>query len=165
MFYYLSLGSNRGNRLSNLKKAIRLIQEKNIELVKSSSFYLTEPVDFKDQNWFINVVLKVRSELKPLEMLRIIKKIEDSFRRNRFIQKGPREIDIDILIAMKNDNESLILNEENLQIPHPKLNERNFVLIPLSEISSDLKHPVLNMTIKDLFLNSKDMSKIRKISK
>lgn len=133
---YLSLGSNLNNRKANLKKALKELKKNQINLLKISSLYKTEPVGLKKQPCFLNIVVKGRTNLSPNELLRTISGVEKKLGRIRKKKWGPRIIDIDILLFNK-----LIIDRKDLIIPHPYLHKRNFALIPLTEISPDLIHP------------------------
>lgn len=129
---YLGLGSNLGDREKNLEKAISEISE-FASVVLKSSVYESKPVGYTDQDDFLNMVIEIESELAPRELLGKLLQIESNLGRVRTIKNGPRTIDVDILLYG-----DLSLNEEDLIIPHPRMNERNFVLIPLSEIAPEL---------------------------
>jgi 2-amino-4-hydroxy-6-hydroxymethyldihydropteridine diphosphokinase len=141
--YYLGLGSNLEDRVGNLKEAIRLIGERDVSILKRSSLYKTEPLDFTDQPYFYNCVLKTKSTLSPLELLEEIQAIEKKLGRQKLRDNGPRIIDIDILFAGDR-----VIRTESLTVPHPCLHMRNFVLRPLLEIAPSLLHPVLRKTIR-----------------
>ncbi|MGI6226437.1 MAG: 2-amino-4-hydroxy-6-hydroxymethyldihydropteridine diphosphokinase [Peptococcales bacterium] len=131
---YLSLGSNLGDKRQNLEEAIRMLKEhKQIKVIKISSFYETEPVGFKEQDWFLNIAVKIDTSLKPYELLEYCQEIEEKLQRKRIIRWGPRSIDIDILLY-----ENFTSQDEKLIIPHPRMLERAFVLEPLLEIEPDL---------------------------
>jgi 2-amino-4-hydroxy-6-hydroxymethyldihydropteridine diphosphokinase len=130
---YLSLGSNIGDTRSNLDQALLLLKEK-IVICKRSSYYKTEPVDFKDQDWFLNRVLEGETDLEPFELLSFTQSIESTMKRVKTRRFGPRLIDIDILLY-----DGLSIDAEILTIPHPRMRERAFVLVPLLEIAPDLK--------------------------
>ncbi len=155
MIYFLSLGSNLGNRAKNLAAAVRLLRENGIEVLRASSVYETEPVDVAGQPWFLNQVLEVRSSLDPPALLKLAKSIEAGLERVQTVAKGPRTIDIDILLAG-----DLVIETPELIIPHPRLGRRNFVLVPFSEIAPEVRHPVLGKTIRDLALESPDPSRV-----
>jgi len=144
MITYIGIGSNLGNRGKNMEEAITLLKEK-CGILKSSSIYETEPVGFKDQYWFFNCVVKVDTNLKPIELLDFLQSIEKRLKRVKTIKNGPRTIDLDILFYGDE-----IINNGRLIVPHPRLHERLFVLIPLKEIAPDLMHPVLKKTILQL---------------
>jgi len=125
---YLSLGSNIENREDFLKKAIFEIK-KIAKIIKKSKIYETSPVGYKKQGDFLNMVIKIVTTLKPQELFEKIQKIERELGRERKIKNGPRTIDIDILTF-----EDTIIDEPNLKIPHPRMHERKFVLVPLLEL-------------------------------
>lgn len=141
---YLSLGSNIGNRAENLNAAITQLRNLG-EISAVSSFYETEPVECTAQPWFLNCVVKMETELTPQQLLARILEIERSMGRHRLQKKGPRNIDIDILLFG-----DLILETDELTIPHPALHQRRFVLEPLAEIALDLDHAVLHRSISEL---------------
>lgn len=155
MKYFLGLGSNLGSRAKNLAAAARLLLENGIEVLRASSVYETEPVDLLDQPWFLNQVLEVRSSLGPRALLKLAKSIEARMERVPTVDKGPRTIDIDILIAG-----DTVLETPDLVIPHPRLAQRNFVLVPLCEIAPETRHPVLDKTIRELVLSSSDPARV-----
>jgi len=152
---FLSLGSNIGDRESNIAQAISAIEiTQGIENINSASFYHTEPLYNKDQGFFVNTVIGLDTILKPFELLDVIKKIEFMLGRKKRRKKNmPRTIDIDILVH----GESIIETEE-LIIPHPNLIHRKFVLIPFDEIASDYKIPLMKLTVHDLLVNCVDDS-------
>ncbi len=154
---YLGLGSNLGNRIKNINQAIVLLSKNNrIKILKKSSFYETEPVGFKNQKWFINCVLKIRTNLSPHELLIESKNIEKILKRKKNLRFGPRTIDVDILMY-GND----IIKSKNLTIPHIRMHKRLFVLIPMAEFAGKKLHPVYNKTIMTLLKESKDSSIVK----
>jgi 2-amino-4-hydroxy-6-hydroxymethyldihydropteridine diphosphokinase len=155
MIYYLSLGSNLGNLRRNLERARRLLERGRVEILKASSVYRTEPVDFADQPWFLNQVVKTRTDLDPPELLALAKSIEANMKRALSAPQGPRKIDIDILLAGKT-----VLETPVLTIPHPRLALRNFVLVPLMEIAPRAVHPVFRITVRALAGESPDSSRV-----
>lgn len=159
MKYFLCFGSNLGKKRKNLRQALSLLEKERVKILRSSSLYKTQPVDVPHQSWFYNQVVEVETDFSPKALLRLIKNIEQSMGRNTSVQKGPRIIDIDILLAG-----DTVISTEELVIPHPRIEERNFVLFPLREISPGTVHPLLKKTIEDLWKNSKDQSLVKKIN-
>lgn len=141
---YLGLGSNIGDRGQNLTTAIAELTEFSTILAKSQ-IYETEPVGYKEQEDFLNMTVKITTQLNPVELIVRLEEIEHKMGRIKEIIDGPRNIDLDILFF---NNE--IINSQSLKIPHPRLQKRKFVLQPLSEIAGELVHPVLNKSISAL---------------
>ncbi len=142
---YLSLGSNLGNRAANLQHGIERLAALG-EVAAVSSFYETEPVEYTAQPWFLNCAVALQTTLMPKQLLSKLNRIEQEMGRKRVIAKGPRVLDIDILLF----NRFTIVDTPQLVIPHPALHERRFVLEPLAEIAPELRHPVLRRTIREL---------------
>lgn len=143
---YLGLGSNLGNREDNLRKAVELISER-LKIDKASSIYETEPVSEIPQPKYLNMVLKTHTSLSPMGLLITLKAIENKLGRVPDARpNAPRIIDIDILLF----GDKTVNTDTTLVIPHPRLAERAFALVPLAEIAPDTVHPVLHKTIKDL---------------
>jgi len=140
----LGLGSNLGGRQSNLLQALQYIQTR-VSIKRVSSFYETEPVGYADQPKFLNAVCYSETELSPGDMLKFIKWIEKKMGRVESFRNAPRLIDIDILFY----NDIAVASDE-LQIPHPRLHERAFVLVPLVEIAADMVHPILKITVEEM---------------
>jgi 2-amino-4-hydroxy-6-hydroxymethyldihydropteridine diphosphokinase len=142
---YLSLGSNLGDREGHLREAIALVGAEGLRVLRVSSLYETEPMEVRDQPWFLNLVVEAETDLFPKQVLARIRKIELGLGRRRGRPKGPRTIDIDILLY----GESVIETTE-LIVPHPRLAERRFVLEPLVELVPELRHPVNRRTMREL---------------
>ncbi|MFZ0321478.1 MAG: 2-amino-4-hydroxy-6-hydroxymethyldihydropteridine diphosphokinase [Candidatus Sulfotelmatobacter sp.] len=141
---YLSLGSNIGTREENLREARERLAKIG-RVTRTSSFYETEPVEFTEQPWFFNCAVGLETDQTPQRLMRSILKIEEEMGRRRIQKKGPRTIDIDILLFGDS-----ILDSEQVVIPHPAMHERRFVLEPLAEIAPEVRHPVMNKTILEL---------------
>jgi len=141
---YLSLGSNLGDRAATLRAAISNLGELGT-VTKVSSFYETEPMEFREQPWFVNCVLEMKTDLPAADFLTGIQAIESQLGRNRGISKGPRTLDIDILLF-----DSSVIATAGLTLPHPAMHARRFVLQPLAEIAPDVRHPSLEKTAKEL---------------
>jgi 2-amino-4-hydroxy-6-hydroxymethyldihydropteridine diphosphokinase len=141
---YLSLGSNLGDRAANLNAAITRLRTLG-KVLQVSSLYETEPVEFTAQPWFLNCAVELDTEKTPEELMAGILEIEQQMGRTRTQKKGPRSIDIDILLFG-----NLTVDSKGLTVPHPALQERRFVLEPLAEIASGVRHPALKRTIREL---------------
>lgn len=153
---YLGIGGNIGDTKSNIEESIEILKKnKHISVTDVSSFYETEPVGYKEQDWFLNVVVEVETSLSPLELLEYCQFVENELKRVRVIRWGPRTIDVDILLF--EDFES---QEEVLTVPHPRMTERAFAMIPLYEINKDIK--IYGEDIKDIVKNL-DGEEIRKL--
>ena len=144
---YIGIGSNLGSREDNCEIAIKLLEAGDIIVTKRSSMIVTEPWGVEDQPKFINMAVEIETDLKPEELLSILKKIESEIGRNTSERWGPRIIDLDILLY-----DDLIIKTPELEIPHPYITEREFVLKPLSEIAPEKIHPVLKRSVKSLLL-------------
>ena len=142
---YLSLGSNIGDRAANLRAAIAAVPAAGARVTKASSFYETEPVDYTRQAWFLNCAVKLNTQKMPRQLLSGVLAIERKMGRRRLQKKGPRNIDIDILLFGNS-----IVEAKGLTIPHPAMHERRFVLEPLAEIAPEARHPVFKKTVREL---------------
>jgi 2-amino-4-hydroxy-6-hydroxymethyldihydropteridine diphosphokinase len=142
---YLSLGSNLGDRERNIEQAVELLAAAGLCVLRRSPVYETEPQDIRDQPWFLNVVIEAETEVFPKQLLARLQNIERQLGRKRIKPKGPRIIDIDILLY----GDSVIETDE-LVVPHPRLAERRFVLEPLAALAPDLRHPVTRRTVREM---------------
>jgi 2-amino-4-hydroxy-6-hydroxymethyldihydropteridine diphosphokinase len=142
---YISIGSNLGDREKNCSRSIDLLEKNGIVVRQRSSLYETIPWGVREQPLFLNMVIEAETGLKPQELLALLKNVEIEVGREESSRWGPRAIDLDILLY-----DDVMLNEETLTIPHPYLHERDFVLIPLCEIAPDLRHPLLQSTMREL---------------
>jgi 2-amino-4-hydroxy-6-hydroxymethyldihydropteridine diphosphokinase len=142
---YLGIGSNLHDREGNCEKAIALLEDNRIKVTKRSSMIETEPWGVEEQPMFINMAVESDTELPPEELLKLLKEIEIKLGRKPGVRWGPRTIDLDILFY-----DDMILKTDELEIPHPGIEERDFVLKPLEEIAPDMVHPILKKSIKEL---------------
>jgi 2-amino-4-hydroxy-6-hydroxymethyldihydropteridine diphosphokinase len=142
---YLSLGSNIGDRARNLQAALEQLAAPDLRVMRTSPAYETEPVEYTAQRWFLNLVVEAGTELLPMQLLLRIGRVERALGRVRTIPKGPRTIDIDILFYGRS-----IVRSARLEIPHPRMAERRFVLAPLADLAPDLRHPVTGKTIREM---------------
>ena len=139
---YLALGTNLGDRDANLARARELMLSKAL-ILETSPIYITPPWGYEDQPDFLNQVLKVQTRMAPRRLLRFLKKVESKMGRIKTFRNGPRLIDIDILFYGQR-----VIEENDLCIPHPRLHERAFVLVPLNDIAPDFVHPVLKLSVE-----------------
>ena len=150
---FISIGSNIGNAVENCQKGLsRLKETRGIQLKKISKFYKTEPVDYKDQAWFINAVVMINTSFEPVELFNILKSIEKQAGRTiDDVRFGPRVLDLDIIFF-----DDLVMETPQLDIPHPRMHDRRFVLRPLCDITPNLVHPVLKKNMRNLLENLTD---------
>ena len=141
---YLALGSNLGDRLSNLKDAITSLSPQ-MDVKAKSHVYETPPWGYENQEPFYNQVLKARTYLAPEQLLKHLKRLEVALGRKPSFQNGPRLIDLDMLFY-----DDLVMNTSVITLPHPRLHERGFVLLPLMDIAPDLRHPILQKSVREM---------------
>lgn len=141
---YIGLGSNISPRLSYLNEAVTALQAvEQISITNQSAIYQTDPVGYEDQNKFLNQVIEIETTLKPVELLEACQSVEEKLGRERTVRWGPRTIDLDLLLY----NEEII-ELDQLLIPHPRMVQRAFVLVPLTELDSEIHIPTVNKTVK-----------------
>jgi len=151
---YISAGSNLADRKANLEFALDSLAKGNT-VKKVSSYFETEPVGYLNQPWFLNLAIELESPLSPLQLLALCQQIEASCGRVRTFSNAPRTLDLDILLF-----DDIMINEEKLVIPHPRLSERRFVLEPLAQIAPEVMHPAMKKSIRALLEECPDHSKV-----
>lgn len=156
---YIALGTNLGNRQDNLSRACELLQHMAGQILSYSAAYETTPVGFESTDLFLNSVVELETELEPQDLLKILRQIEEQMGRVRTRSTGyeSRIIDLDMI-----DYKGILLNSSELILPHPRMHQRKFVLVPLSEISPDWRHPELNISLKELLNRLKSDENITK---
>jgi len=159
---YLSLGSNVGDRARNIARAIEALADRGVRVTKQSSLYETEPMDVSG-GWFLNCVIEAETDMMPRQMMNALLAVERSLGRRREARsEGPKQartIDLDILLFGAS-----VVHAPELEIPHPRMTERRFVLVPLAEIAGGVQHPVLKKTIAELLAATADRSQVRKFA-
>jgi 2-amino-4-hydroxy-6-hydroxymethyldihydropteridine diphosphokinase len=153
---YLSLGANIGDRSQNIARAIEALASRGVRVTRESSLYETEPVDMRSKDWFLNCVTEAETVLTPEQLMHALLEIERSLGRERRVLRGPRTIDMDILLFGSD-----VVRTTDLEIPHPRMADRRFVLVPFAEIAPAVQHPVFKKTIAALLAETADRSEVR----
>lgn len=155
---FIGLGSNIRDRKKNIEEAVTLLENTpDIKIEKRSSLYITDPIGYVGQDFFLNAVIEISTMLSPRDLLHRCLEIEEQMGRVRIMEWGPRLIDLDLLLYGED-----IIEDEELIVPHPLMHNRRFVLIPLVEIAPDVIHPKLHQTASELLYSLKDGHKVEK---
>lgn len=155
---YLSLGSNVGDREENLRAAVRELPHAGVAVTRVSSIYETEPMDLLEQPWFLNCAVQAETHYDAIMLLRALREIETKMGSKKLVAKGPRLIDMDILLYG-----TAAIDLPELQVPHPRMHLRRFVLVPLAEIAPTLKHPSWTKTVSEMASATTDFSAVRRL--
>lgn len=155
---FLSLGSNLGDRRANIERALAELGSAGVRVLRVSSFYRTEPVGYKPQPWFLNCAAEVETELMPLQLLRRCQAVQRRRGHRPGPRNSPRLIDVDILLY-----ESAIIHSAELTIPHARMADRRFALVPLSEIAGGARHPRTQQTVREMLEETSDRSQVIKL--
>lgn len=155
---YLSLGSNVGDREKSLQSAVNLLHGPRLRILRLSPVYETAPQDLRRQPMFLNLVAEVETDLFPRQLLARVQQVEKHLGRERLVPKGPRTIDIDILLFG-----NFVVDTPDLVIPHPRLHQRRFALEPLAGLAPELRHPIFRRTMRELLEKTRDQA-VRRVS-
>lgn len=153
---YLSLGSNKGDRAHYIARAIEALGANGIKVMRQSRLFETEPVETTSKAWFLNCVIEAETKLLPPQLMHTLLDLERSLGRRRRVLRGPRFIDMDILLY-----DDGVVSTGQLEIPHPRMAQRRFVLVPFAEIAPEARHPVLKKSIAELLEETPDRSEVR----
>ena len=157
---YVSLGSNVGDRADFVTRAIvKLSKHPQMEVRSHSELYETEPLEMPDQEWFVNAVVRIETPLAPMSLLDALQGLEAEMQREQTVTWGPRAIDLDILLY-----DDLLVAEPRLMIPHIRMHDRAFVLVPLAEIAPDATHPILGLSVQDMLAGLKTATVVRPLA-
>ena len=154
---YIGFGSNIDDRFTYITQALQLLlAADDVSLIQISSLYETEPVGYEEQDWFLNGVVAIETDLSVHRLLALLKEIEGLVGRQHRARWGPREVDLDLLIY-----DQCCINTPNLTVPHPEMHQRSFVLVPFAEIAPDVLHPILQENIRTLLSNLNDEKTVK----
>ena len=153
---FLSFGSNLGKRKDQIEQGIVSLEEQGVTILERSKWYETEPEHLSDQPWFLNAVARANTMLEPRDLLALCQRVEKQGGRTPSVRFGPRHLDIDILLY-----DDLVTDTPRLGIPHPRLHERAFVLVPLNEIAPELVHPRLGASVQQLLHKAASLKRVR----
>ncbi len=154
---YIALGSNIGDRAAMLAHGIAALNAAGVRVLRQSLLYASEPVDAPPQAWFLNAVVEAETALMPQQLLRALMGIEHALGRRRTIARGPRTLDLDILFYG-----SSVIHAPDLEVPHPRMERRRFVLAPLAELAPGLRHPVSHKTVSELLAEAPDSGRVQR---
>jgi 2-amino-4-hydroxy-6-hydroxymethyldihydropteridine diphosphokinase len=154
---YISLGSNIGDRAAMLARGIEALDAAGVRVLRRSSLYASEPVDAPPQAWFLNAVVEASTSLMPLQLLRVLMGIEQALGRRRTVFHGPRTLDLDILFYG-----SSVIHAPTLEVPHPRIEQRRFVLVPLAELAPGMRHPVSRKAVSQLLAETTDTGRVQR---
>ena len=154
---YIAMGSNVGDRAATLARAVEEMNRAGLRVLRQSSLYATQPVGGPPQAHFLNAVVEAETDWMPLRLLHALQKIERAMGRRRMVIRGPRTLDLDVLFYGGS-----VIRSRELEVPHPRLPQRRFVLAPLAELAPALSHPLLHKTVAELLAETGDSSQVRR---